>query len=73
MPKHKRIHFDSREAIERMILGGLDGFTSYSGILFLSKSLGGRGCGYCVDPILKKNYKPFKELWDPQEISQMDS
>lgn len=34
MPRHERRHFDSREAIERMRLGGLGGFTLYSVLYF---------------------------------------
>lgn len=34
MPRHERRHFDSREAIERTMLGGLDGFTFYSVFYF---------------------------------------
>lgn len=29
MPRHERIHFDSREAIERRMLGGLSGLVFY--------------------------------------------
>lgn len=34
MPRHERRHFDSREAIERTMLGGLGGFTLYSVLYF---------------------------------------
>lgn len=34
MPRHERRHFDSREAIERKMLGGLGGFTLFSVLYF---------------------------------------
>lgn len=34
MPEHERLYFDSRETIDRMMLGGSGGFISYSVFYF---------------------------------------
>lgn len=39
MPGHERSRFDSREAVERTVLGGLGGFTLYSVTYFHSDVL----------------------------------